>query len=442
MMKMKLPLPVAPANKKIGRKQPQKKNIAKLNQTLESASKAFSIAIAKENFQEAYQHILSAYKLVPEHPELLMDLGYTELKMKKYDQAYRHYQKAIQCSGAVVNTNIYDGLAEVCHFMEKTEDLIKYGALALSSKKKQVEQEPVFATIPGKPTAFNPDNKQENIIAFSLFDNLARYCETSLINIELANEIYPSWTCRFYVDNSVPLEIQQRLAQKGAQVVQVTPSQQELSGLFWRFLVMDDPTVKRFLIRDADSLVSWRERAAVDQWLASDCWFHTMRDFYSHTELILAGMWGGCRGVFNHIEQHIRDYVATGRYLTLRVMDQHYLRYCIWPTVQQSVMMHDSQQFDPQGVPFPPATQQMDYEDLQHFHVGMNEGSAQFELEVQLSDDQVMWNLLDAQEQLVCRYVVQVPASRQIKVDIPRHYAKKIQTKEWKIRISPVAKVD
>lgn len=61
---------------------------------------------------------------------------------------------------------------------------------------------------------------------------------------------------------------------------------------------MDDPTIKRFLIRDADSIVSHREKAAVDAWLKSDKWFHLMRDNYSHTELILAGMWGGCTGIF------------------------------------------------------------------------------------------------------------------------------------------------
>ena len=49
-------------------------------------------------------------------------------------------------------------------------------------------------------------------------------------------------------------------------------------------------------------------------------------------------MWGGCTGIFHNIEAHIRDYVATGRYLDNRVMDQHYLRYCIWPTLKQSVL--------------------------------------------------------------------------------------------------------
>ena len=71
--------------------------------------------------------------------------------------------------------------------------------------------------------------------------------------------------------------------------------QHALSGLMWRFLVLDDHEVDRFLIRDADSLISKREVAAIEAWQQSDKRFHLMRDYFSHTELLLAGMWGGRR---------------------------------------------------------------------------------------------------------------------------------------------------
>jgi hypothetical protein len=50
-------------------------------------------------------------------------------------------------------------------------------------------------------------------------------------------------------------------------------------------------------VRDADSVLNLRERLAVDDWLASGRWFHIMRDWWSHTDLVLAGMWGGVAGV-------------------------------------------------------------------------------------------------------------------------------------------------
>ena len=441
-MKMKLPLPVAP-KKMQQRKTTSSKNVAKINQQLNTASKQFHAALAQENYTAAYQFILPAYKLVPEHAGILMDLAYTELRLEQYTKAFSHYKKAIQFSGKVVDTNVYDGITEVCHFLKQEEEMKYYGALAIQSKKDMVANEPIMGKITSAPPKFDPKNKKANIIAFSLFGNLARYCETSLINVDLANEIYPEWTCRFYVDGSVPTDVQRRLEEKGAEVIQVNAKQCELSGLFWRFLVMDDPTVQHFLLRDADSLVSWRERAAVDEWLKSDKWFHLMHDFYSHTELILAGMWGGRTGVLTNIEQHIRDYVETGRYLSNRVMDQHYLRYCIWPTVAQSVMNHDSQGFDPQGIPFPATEKKKDYEALSQFHIGMNEGSAQFETAVNIPDvEQVYWTLVDENEQPICRYISKVSPTHTIIVDIPRTYAFRITAGEWKILVSAIENAD
>ncbi len=278
-----------------------------------------------------YKRILPAYTLVPTHSSILMDLAYTELRLQHYEQAYSHCLKAIQYSVGAVATNIYDGLSEVCHFLDKQTELVKYGRLAVESKKKMVENEPKIKQITEPAPHVNPNNLQENITAYSLFGDLPRYGETAVIYTDLVKEIYPEFRCRFYVEGTVPQHVQNRLKEKGAQVVQVSAEQARFSGLFWRFLVMDDPTVNCFLIRDADSLVSYRERAALDEWLTSGKWFHCMHDFYSHTKSILAGMWGGFNSVFGQIEQHIEQYVATGKYLSERVMDQHYLRYCIWP---------------------------------------------------------------------------------------------------------------
>ena len=121
-MKMKLPLPIAP--KKIQQKKiVSPKNVAKINQQLNAASKQFHVALAQENYAAAYQFILPAYKLVPEHAGILMDLAYTELRLEQYTKAFLHYKKAIQLSGKVVDTNVYDGMTEVCHFLKQPEDL-------------------------------------------------------------------------------------------------------------------------------------------------------------------------------------------------------------------------------------------------------------------------------------------------------------------------------
>ncbi|HAV4539499.1 TPA: tetratricopeptide repeat protein [Acinetobacter baumannii] len=433
-MKKTLSLPKAP----IGMINRHKKiNPAEMNKILNQHFNAFKQAAAQGDYVKAYQHVKKAVSLIPGHPGALSDLAYTELRLRRYGDAYQHYMQAIKASGSNVNTNLYDGLTEVCHHLNKKEEKIKFGRLAISTKKELTKNEPALNIPTHKPVPFS-SNPQENIIAFSLFGANPRYCETSILNTKLAQEIYPEWTCRYYVDESVPELVQQRLQANGAQVVHVSPTQKQLSGLFWRFLVMDDPVVKRFLVRDADSIVSYREKAAVDAWLKSDQWFHLMRDSYSHTELILAGMWGGCTGIFHNIEAHIRDYVATGRYPDNRVIDQHYLRYCIWPTLKQSVLVNDSQQFDENSADFPVYDLTSMQNDQDNFHVGMDNGSPVVTTAVNHpTAEKVYWILFDENHDEVCRYDAIVSKGRNIEVNLPHAFAKKIQLQQWKLQVYP-----
>jgi len=111
--------------------------------------------------------------------------------------------------------------------------------------------------------------------------------------------------------------------------------------LSWRFFVANDDDVGYFLIRDADSVFSQRESLAVNEWLASDRFFHVMRDWWTHTELILAGMWGGVSGVLPDMQAQLSQYQSQTRILETPNADQIFLRETIWPHVRQSVLIHD-----------------------------------------------------------------------------------------------------
>ena len=114
-------------------------------------------------------------------------------------------------------------------------------------------------------------------------------------------------------------------------------------GLFWRFLVEDDPGVRLYLIRDADSVMNIKERAAVEDWLGSGRAFHVMRDRPTHCELILAGTWGAHRGNLPEIAKQIEAYIrAATKKLNNRTIDQEFLRRQIWPVVRQDVLVHSS----------------------------------------------------------------------------------------------------
>lgn len=63
-----------------------------------------------------------------------------------------------------------------------------------------------------------------------------------------------------------------------------------LNRRIWRFLPLLDPWSDIVLTRDIDALITNREIAALDQWLASNFTFHVMRDHQGHKAHILAGI--------------------------------------------------------------------------------------------------------------------------------------------------------
>lgn len=143
------------------------------------------------------------------------------------------------------------------------------------------------------------------------------------------------------------------------------------------------------------------------------------------------------------MEQGIVGYIASGDFLSQRVADQHYLRKCIWPTVAQSVINHDSQGYDPEAFDFPSHEKKTDFEDLSQFHVGMNEGSSEVWVSVEIPEvEWVKWVLKNDQNQEVCSYKNKVLNNRKIFVELPRRYARQLQAKTWTIHVYATENID
>ena len=115
-------------------------------------------------------------------------------------------------------------------------------------------------------------------------------------------------------------------------------------GTFWRFLVADDAQIDRFLMRDEESILNICERVAVDAWIESNRHFHVMRDFYTHSELVLAGLWGGVRGALPSMHNLIKEWLKGRKTVVYNqtTIDQIFLREKIWRIIQHSVLAHDS----------------------------------------------------------------------------------------------------
>lgn len=290
-------------------------------------------------------------------------------------------------------------------------------------------------------TGLHPD-KSKNIIAYSLFGANPRYCEVAVVNATIAPLIYPEWTCRFYVDDSVPEHVIRRLTHHNAQIVKVSRAELGFSGLFWRFLVLADENVHCFIIRDADSVLSYKERYAVNEWLNSGKFFHIMRDDVCHNELILAGMWGGYVGAFPDIKEDMQVYFSSLTTLN-KTIDQQFLRNHIWVTVNQSVLVHDKVRLEKDSLPYPDYPLS-DIEKIPHFHIGMVDAHTRT-VTTEIADPnakRVEWQLVNHNNQPICTYeadVINKGGRAVIELYLPYFYGEKIMHQNWQIQTKTLA---
>lgn len=354
----------------------------------EQQAARFRQAMDQLDFAQARLCCEQVLKVIPQQMQVLSDYALVLMRLGEHQKAWKIYQRIYQSPHRHRASDTWlDGLAELSGLMNKPLEVKRYGHESLS-KADAIYKQNVRYPFPARgPEPLDLDNPQKNIIAFSLYGHHPRYCETLIKNVEVARELYPAWTCRIYLDDSVPQHVWHRLQQPNVQLVDMS-HEKTIMPTLWRFLVMDDSSVERFIVRDADSLLSEREVVAVEAWVASPFWFHHMRDYCSHTELLLAGMWGGCHGVFHNIEQQIRDFM-TQYSGSARFTDQVFLKTALWATVRESLLSHDDI-FDFHDAhvfpPHPPVRWQG-----AEFHVGSNAGYTRVGGPASVTDNQPQW---------------------------------------------------
>lgn len=345
------------------------KNTARKTAKLNDMAKMFKQAMAKQDYLTARKCCETVLSITPENPTIMSDYALTLMRTGDHQQAYALYLHMLDtCHKTPYSGNWMDGLTEVCGILGKTAEVRQYGYQSLVQADNHFSKGMKYIYPEKCPPVFNPDNNGQNIIAFSLYGDSPKYCETLIKNAEIRAELYPEWTCRVYHDNSVPVHVLTRLEDNDVQLINMS-NETAIPATLWRFLVMDDPDVSRFLVRDADSLFSEKEAAAVAEWVVSPFWFHHMRDFYTHTELLLAGLWGGCTGVipsvYNLILAFVKDHKGNARFT-----DQHFLRQALWPTLRESILNHD-EIFHFHRPKKYPVSQPVRWK-TDHFHVGSN----------------------------------------------------------------------
>lgn len=292
-----------------------------------------------KDFAAAAQAFEWARKQDPNYPDVSLNLGLCLILIERPSDAIVELHRAEQ--DGPDNLDLIDGLA---HAYGKVGDLAKakvYGERSLLAKDRLTRQPPAgFALPTHPPPPFRIDRPQENVISFSLFGSQERYLRGAVKNAIIASGLYPGWRCRYYCDETVPAPARKALSEAGAEVRMMPKPPRAADGLFWRFLVADDPTVVRFLIRDCDSVINIRERRAVDEWLTSGRFYHTMRDHAAHTDLLLAGLWGGTARLLPPLQKMLEGF-GYNPITESRTADQLFLGRVVWPMIKDHILIHD-----------------------------------------------------------------------------------------------------
>lgn len=286
----------------------------------------------------------------PDNPVFAQNLGGALYMAGRHDEAVPWLERVVAAQPG--NAMARGALAVALYHAGEVDTAVAHGQRALEI----LDCESLAAhdgTTPGAISVppFDRTRPERNVVAFSLWGTTAAYLDGAVENAVAARFIYPEWRCRFYCDDSVPADLRDRLRREGVDIMMRPRETITARGLFWRFEVANDRNIDRFLVRDADSVLSVRERLAVEDWIVSGRPFHLMRDHVTQIELILAGMWGGVAGILPDMRRAALDVTATDR---ARLADQRFLRRRIWPLIRGLALTHDPHYRVAETRPFPP----------------------------------------------------------------------------------------
>jgi len=326
------------------------------------------------DYRSATKFLVLQLQHTPDHVEVLLNLAVCLSRSHQDAQAIICAKKVLS-----IDANQYvawDVLASSHYQLKELSLASEAGQSSLKLKDQLVKSLGLKLQTPEKFLA-NRLATKKNVLAFSLWGKHPRYLRGALQNLLTQPKLYPGWVCRFYVDDTVPKEFVETLQQQGAEVVQ---SQSASVGerLTWRFQVANDPAVAYFLVRDADAVINHREAEAVQAWIDSGRYFHVMRDWWTHTDLMLAGMWGGIAGLLPNLGKLYQSY--SSRHVPTPNIDQWFLRDCVWTLIKPSCLIHDRcfKVFDSQAYPTPLP---------EEGHIGQNEWAVRQQAQAELLAD-------------------------------------------------------
>ena len=208
----------------------------------------------------------------------------------------------------------------------------------------------------------------KKVISFSLYKapehwenimetNFNKYLNGLYENFKTLEKSYPGWFIYLYHSDDITEEM--LLTFKDfPNFESKLVTNKSLNAMQWRFLPNDDKEVERFIVRDADSRITERERVSVEEWINSGKVLHIMRDHPHHHYHILGGMWGMVSQKDFNIESECFNYNIKTNYEIEtqwfeKWWDMNFLRDIIYPKyIDNSYINASSNSWEEHSKPF------------------------------------------------------------------------------------------
>lgn len=268
----------------------------------------------------------------PTSRRYLKYVAFTLSNMKRFPEAIAQARRYVEQHGE--DLLILDVLKVACFYSGKVDEAVGYGQRGLDIRDTEACRNSPRTTV----TA--PSGRGgRHIISYSLWGTAPFYSYGAMINLVLSRAIYPGWTCRFYVGATVPRACVDFLVGNGGEIFEIEKEYPGV-GLFQRFLVMNDATVARFLVRDCDARLTAAEADLTNDWINSDFPFHVIRDHVLHNELMIGCLWSGRTDCGIDIVELMRQYFTAGPTAKYG-HDQRMLGSKLWPLIRDRCLVHD-----------------------------------------------------------------------------------------------------
>jgi len=182
----------------------------------------------------------------------------------------------------------------------------------------------------------------EKLFSFSLYGSNDIYTEGAICNAELIPKIFGNeYKARFYVMD-VKQTIVEKLKSLNAEVIEMKNQNNDniTDYKFFRFLAVKKDNIVFF--RDCDSIVSYREKIMVNEFLSSNKKLHIIRDHPNHKEHIMAGLFGvnKCEIPTELVIELINK--SNLKNVNQYNVDQLFLAKFIYPLFKKDMLIHDN----------------------------------------------------------------------------------------------------